>query len=657
MGKAVKPATTRSLDRLADAAARLPLRTGLPLLLMVFSLVMGVFLAGHYLWLENRELEDHAIETMRQRATRLQFTLEAHLRHEQQESAWSELSALGAERGHRLAVLIDDGGAVVAASRGSLRGRSVQALFDRPQGAALIVEENRVRASMAGIVRMAGDGMAVAALFPVVLGTRTGELGARRIGLLYLDYGLEDERAVRHAAQLAEAAWLVAMPAALALGLWVFMHFVLTRRAQRLAQVAHQAAQGGIEIRARLAGADELAAVGRALDGMLDSLQHTQARLSKSEKRLAQALDAAHMLVWTFDVPSLRLTFSARTERDADGEGVETIPYAEFLQGLHPDDRGSFEAALKGTEHSHEPVDLEYRIRARDGRFRWYALRGNVQETDSEGRAATLAGVSWDVTARREAEAQLDLYREHLEELVAQRTADLNQAYKELETFSYSASHDLRAPLRAVNGFSEMLRGDYADRLDAQGLNYLDRIVRATRRMGQLIDDLLTLSRTSRSELRIEDADLSALAQELAGELRQSEPARAARISVAPGIAARADRNLLRIALENLLGNAWKYSREREVAEIAFCTRQQDGVTVYCVQDNGAGFDMEQAAKIFEPFQRLHSQERFEGSGIGLATVARIIYRHGGRIWAEAVPEGGATFCFTLGNRAGPSPL
>ena len=196
------------------------------------------------------------------------------------------------------------------------------------------------------------------------------------------------------------------------------------------------------------------------------------------------------MVVWTFDVPALRLAFSARTERNAAAAGVETLRYAEFLQGLHPDDRGSFGAALKGTEHSHEPVDLEYRILARDGRYRWYALRGNVQETDGDGRAVTLAGVAWDVTARREAEEQLALYREHLEELVAQRTAELNQAYKELETFSYSASHDLRAPLRTINGFGEILRRDYAERLDAQGLDCLDRIVRATRRMSQLVDDL-----------------------------------------------------------------------------------------------------------------------------------------------------------------------
>jgi len=646
----MKAAAANFLDRMADASARMSLRTGLPLLLLAFSLAMVFSLAGHYLWLEDRELESHALETMRQRATRVQFTLEAHLRHGHQENAWSELSALGAERGHRLAVLLDDGGAVVAASRGSLRGRSVQALFDRPQTSALIAEENRVRASMAGLVRMTGDRQTIAALFPVVLGTRAGELGARRVGLLYIEYGLGDERAERHEDLLYEAAWLAAMPLALALILWVYMHFVLSRRALRLAEAAREVEQGRLDARTNLAGADELAKVGRAMNGMLDALQQTQERLSKSEKRLSQALDAAHMVVWTFDVAALRLAFSARTKRDAAAAGVETLHYAEFLSGLHPDDRGSFEAALKGTEHSHEPVDLEYRIRSRDGRYRWYALRGNVQEADGDGRAVTLAGVAWDVTARREAEAQLALHREHLEELVAQRTAELNQAYKELETFSYSASHDLRAQLRTINGFGEILRGDYAERLDAQGRNYLDRIVRATRRMSQLVDDLLTLSHSSRSELRLETVDLSALVRELADDIRQNEPGRAVRIDVAPGVTAQADRNLMRIVLENLLGNAWKYSREREVAEIRFDRRETGGESAYCVSDNGAGFDMAQAAKIFEPFQRLHSQERFEGSGIGLATVARIIQRHGGRIWAEASAESGATFFFTLGS-------
>jgi signal transduction histidine kinase len=235
-----------------------------------------------------------------------------------------------------------------------------------------------------------------------------------------------------------------------------------------------------------------------------------------------------------------------------------------------------------------------------------------------------------------------------LEARVAQRTQALTAANRELESFSYSVSHDLRAPLRAVDGFSQALLEDEGERISEDGHEHLRRLRAAATRMGQLIDDLLTLSRITRAELRREPVDLSALGRDVADTLRRSEPDRDTTFDIAPGLTTRGDPRLLRVALENLLGNAWKFTSQRSGARIELFAESQGGLPRYCVRDNGVGFDMAYAGKLFSPFQRLHRPDEFPGTGIGLATVQRIIHRHGGDIGVEAVLGGGATFCFTL---------
>jgi PAS domain S-box-containing protein len=219
---------------------------------------------------------------------------------------------------------------------------------------------------------------------------------------------------------------------------------------------------------------------------------------------------------------------------------------------------------------------------------------------------------------------------------------------KELEAFTYSVSHDLRAPLRAIDGFSQALQEDYAGALDPAGLDYLERIRRAAQRMARLIDDLLGLSRISRADLRRVEVDLSELARAIAAELRDRDPPRRISWEIAPGLQARGDPQLLRIVLENLLGNAWKFTRPRPEAVISFGSRESNGERVFRVQDNGVGFDMAYASKLFTPFQRLHAESEFEGTGIGLVTVQRILHRHGGHVWADSTAGRGATFYFTL---------
>ena len=226
--------------------------------------------------------------------------------------------------------------------------------------------------------------------------------------------------------------------------------------------------------------------------------------------------------------------------------------------------------------------------------------------------------------------------------------AELLAANTELDAFAYSVSHDLRAPLRSIDGFSQILLEDYSGTLDAAGRESLQRVRAASQRMGTLIDDLLKLARVTRVEIRTEDVDLSGMAREIAAELQRATPERLVEFAIAPGLSARGDARLLRVALDNLLRNSWKYTAKQAQPRIEFASIAANGERAFMVRDNGAGFDMQYADKLFGVFQRLHSPAEFEGTGVGLATVRRIITRHGGRIWAEGVVDRGATFYFTL---------
>jgi PAS domain S-box-containing protein len=325
------------------------------------------------------------------------------------------------------------------------------------------------------------------------------------------------------------------------------------------------------------------------------------------------------------------------------GWNIEELTGRPFLEFVHPDDREGTLRAVEELAAGHA-VGFENRYRCSDGSFR------SVQWSSAAAPEQGLMYVSGrDVTERNRVDETLRGLAEELEQRFAARTADLSAANEELEAFAYSVSHDLRAPLRGIDGFSQAVLEEYSESLDETGRDYLARLRSASQRMGHLIDDMLSLSRVSRVELSSEQVDLSAIATSLAIELQEREPDRNVEFVIQDDLVGPGDFRFLSMVLENLLANAFKFTSTRETAHIEFGRELIDGEDAYFVQDDGVGFDMTYADQLFVPFQRLHTDAEFPGSGIGLATVRRIVGRHGGRVWARSEIDRGATVYFTLG--------
>jgi PAS domain S-box-containing protein len=329
-------------------------------------------------------------------------------------------------------------------------------------------------------------------------------------------------------------------------------------------------------------------------------------------------------------------TWNAGAER-IKGYRAEEIVGQHFSRFYTPEDieRGKPARELEITAEQERFEDEGWRVRKDGSRF--WANVVMIPLRDQMGQLRGFGKVTRDMTERKVIE----------EEMAAQNT-QLESANRELEAFCYSVSHDLRAPLRGIDGFSQALLEDYAGQLDNKGKEYLQRVRAAVQRMGALIDDLLDLSRITRTEMRREAIDLSQIAQSIADELRGTQPDRTAEFVITPGLEVQADPRLIRVVLENLLRNSWKFTSKRESTRIEFGRTAANGHSAFFVKDNGAGFDPNYSNRLFGAFQRLHSASEFPGTGVGLATVQRVILRHGGKIWAESDVDRGATFFFEL---------
>lgn len=439
---------------------------------------------------------------------------------------------------------------------------------------------------------------------------------------------------------------------------------------QQLHEAAILVAAGQWDFRLHSRQRGEFGQLANAFDHMLDQLQEAtvsldrleteiserqraEADLRESQERLRLFLEYAPVALAMFD-REMRYIHPAATDRDV----------AHFT-----DDNHSFfdNQAIIGRSH----YDLLPELPDHWKEVHRRALEGEVIQVDEDNLTRIDGAVQWlrrvvlpwhrddgviggivifvdDITARQQAEAEVHRLNTELEERVGQRTAELVAANQELDSFAYAVSHDLRAPLRAMSGFSQALLEDYGERLDGEAKIYLDQIIIASRHMSELVDGLLTLSRSTRGELRRDLVDLTALAERLLMDQATVEPERPVSWQVEPGLCVRGDPVMLEVVMRNLIENAWKYTAKTPNATIRVYSENKEGQRCYCVADNGAGFDMNHANRLFKAFQRLHRQDEFPGIGIGLATVQRIIHRHGGAIRAEGAPGHGATFRFTL---------
>ncbi len=370
-------------------------------------------------------------------------------------------------------------------------------------------------------------------------------------------------------------------------------------------------------------------------------------RLEAERARLGRIVEESIDEVYVFDAGTLGLRNANRSARDNVGRTLEELrglTLFDIAPELSPESLSRRLGPLR--ERHLRGLRFETVHRRKDGST--YPVEVHLQ-LSAEGGDPVLVAIVQDISLRRRAEVEIRALNAELESRVRARTAELEHAIRELEAFSYSVSHDLRAPLRAMDGFSQILLDDYGPALDDEGRRQLGRVRAGAQRMGRLVDDLLRLSRIARAELCREDVSLSALAEEIGAELHSAEPSRSVELTVEPGLTVRADRNLLRILLENLLRNAFKFSSRKDRARVWVGREAEGGGAVYFVRDDGAGFDMRHASGLFKAFSRLHAPGEFEGTGIGLAIVERIVRRHGGRVWAESAPGEGATFRFDLG--------
>jgi PAS domain S-box-containing protein len=387
-------------------------------------------------------------------------------------------------------------------------------------------------------------------------------------------------------------------------------------------------------------------------------------RLRDTQAMMDMAAQIGRLGAWAWEVGQDRVYWSPEVCAIHEAKAGFSPTAEELFDFYAPEYRGAMCTTIQACVNDGTPYDVEAQVITAKGRRIWVRIIAEA-EWDAQGKVRRLQGACQDITeSKRAAEdarltaeqltARLESLNAELEERVKQRTGQLELANKELEAFSYSIAHDLRAPLSSIDGFSKMLGDAAGSDLAEPGRHYLSRIRAGVRQMGELTDGLLSLASLSRAKLLGQTVDLAALARAAVASCRERSPHRVADVEIAPALPVRGDPRLLSQVMDNLVSNAWKFTAKKDRTRIEIgSTPGADGSPVYFVRDNGAGFDMAHASRIFDAFHRMHSLAEFEGTGIGLAIVHRVVARHGGRVWADAAPQQGATFFFTLGQAPG----
>lgn len=417
----------------------------------------------------------------------------------------------------------------------------------------------------------------------------------------------------------------------------------------RVSRVSKEIALGNFNIALPVLSGDEIGVLSESTNNMARELENMTLMLKRSESSLTEAQRIAHIGNWSWNIGTNELVWSAEIYRIFGLRPQEfRATYETFVNCIHPDDRDLVARSINDTLRNKKPYSIDHRILLPDGSQR---IVHEQAETifDGSGRPAQMIGTVQDITERKRAEEEVRKLNEELEQRVMQRTTELTAANKELEAFSYSVSHDLRAPLRHIVGYSNLVQKNASAQLDETSKRYITVIADAAIKMGNLIDDLLAFSRAGRSDMQQKTVDLNQLVAETVGDIKRDAGARDISWKIAELPDVYGDTSMLKLVFVNLISNAVKFTGKKERAEIEINWKLGDNnETVVFIKDNGAGFDMKYVEKLFGVFQRLHKQEDFDGTGIGLANVRRIISRHGGRTWAEGAVNGGATFYFSL---------
>ena len=392
---------------------------------------------------------------------------------------------------------------------------------------------------------------------------------------------------------------------------------------------------------------DELDILVQGIRSMQQNLSASIAQAKEKDAHYRQLVESSTAIPWELDLKTWCFTYVGPQAKKIFGYPIKSWYQKDFWGNhLHPEDKEyAMQYCITSTEAG-EDHSFEYRMITAEDKTIW--IRDDVQIIMEGGKAIKLQGYMFDITQRKLAEIELGNYRETLESTVKERTKELQNSNQELEAFCYSVSHDLRAPLRAISGFAQILLTDKIDNLDEESVEYLERVISGGKNMGELIDALLDLSRVTRHAFITTDVNLSELFKNAIDREQEESKDRFVDVTIEPDLIVNGDKALLNILINNLANNAWKYTSKTSHASITFGSTFKENQRQYFVSDNGTGFDQNYSSKLFSPFQRLHTEREFEGTGIGLATVQRIVNRHNGNVWASGKVDNGARFSFTL---------